>query len=213
MENENIDKRKRIRKSSQENEEENKQIEKNHKNFLLKEKEDDKKYMEEYSKKLREDEKKRQKEKKTNLSKIKCFTSHDFYSKFLDINDLKKKDMQIKNENNLSFSEKKKLFNENEIKYTLLRERNKTKMTLKDQIEIKKQEKSKNYRLNIEDKIKLNEYLNHQDDDNKIKLLKRMLTLKEYKKFLEEQIKKKNKDEFMNEEERKINKGYLQRLC
>ena len=209
MENENINKRKQIRKSSQENEEENKQIEKNHKNFLLKEKEDDKKYMEEYSKKLREDEKKRQKEKKTNLSKIKSFTSHDFYSKFLDINDLKKKDMQIKNENNLNFSEKNKLFNENEIKHTLLRERNKTKMTLKDQIEIKKQEKSKNYRLNIEDKIKLNEYLKHQDDDNKIKLLKRMLTLIEYKKFLEEQIKNKNKDEFMNEEERKINKGYM----
>jgi len=209
LENENINKRKQIRKSSQENEEENKQIEKNHKNFLLKEKEDDKKYMEEYSKKLREDEKKRQKEKKTNLSKIKSFTSHDFYSKFLDINDLKKKDMQIKNENNLNFSEKNKLFNENEIKHKLLRERNKTKMTLKDQIEIKKQEKSKNYRLNIEDKIKLNEYLKHQDDDNKIKLLKRMLTLIEYKKFLEEQIKNKNKDEFMNEEERKINKGYM----
>lgn len=207
--NENLKKLKQKRKLSQDFEEENKHIQENHKNSILKEKEEDKNYMQEYSKKLKEDEEKRLFEKHSILSKLKSFTSQEFYSKFIDINDLMKKEIQIKNENDLDFTVRCKLLQENKLQNKLFHDLNETKKILKSQIESKNEEKFKSSKSNKEEKIKLEEYMKRQDADNKNKLLKRMLSFQEYKKSLEEQIKNKKKEQFMNDEERKMNKIYL----
>jgi len=209
IEDESLKKKKQIRKLSQDCEEENKLIEENHKKLILKEKEEDKEYMLSYSKMLNEEEEKRKLEKQFILNKVKSFTSESFYSKFIDINELNKRNMQNKIQNNLSFTERTMLLNEQKLKNKAIQVINETQNILRSQIDIKKEEKLKASMSKIEEKNNLDQYIYRQDADNKKKLTKRMLTFKDYKKSLEEEIKNKKKEQFMTEEERKINKDYI----
>jgi len=64
-------------------------------------------------------------------------------------------------------------------------------------------------KIKINDRKDVDEQIKCQNENSKNNLIKRMLTFKEYKHSLEEQIKNKRKVEFMNVNERKINKNLL----
>ncbi len=98
-----MDKKKIIEESINKNNE----LINNIKESLIFTKNEDKKFMEEYSKALDEQELKRKLEYESIKRKVKNFTSQEFYSKFININDLMKRDLQIKNEKFMDEDNKK----------------------------------------------------------------------------------------------------------
>jgi len=105
-EKENINKRKQNKKKLEEIKKENIKNQLFRRRSSQKEKEDDKKYIEEYTKLLEEQENQRLDERKIISNKIKNYTNPEFYSKFFDVNDYCKRELQKNNEKNLSFNEK-----------------------------------------------------------------------------------------------------------
>lgn len=74
---------------------------------LLKQKDEDKQYCEAYTKMLDDLEEKRKNHTKAINEKIKNYTTQEFYSKFIDINDISKKHLQDVHEKTLNFEDKK----------------------------------------------------------------------------------------------------------
>jgi len=74
---------------------------------LLKQKEEDKQYSKAYTKMLDDLEEKRKNQIKAKNENIKNYTTEEFYSKFIDINEISKKHLQNINEKTLNFEDKK----------------------------------------------------------------------------------------------------------
>lgn len=74
---------------------------------LKKEKEEDRKYINDYTKLLEKQELEKQNEKQKLLHKVYFNTSQQFYSKFIDLNDFRKRDIETQYEREYKNSQNK----------------------------------------------------------------------------------------------------------